>query len=394
MKKVLFFSFPASGHVNSSLELCEELAKHDIVFKYVTFKEYFQKFKYIDNIQMVDYCEEFRNYYFDNEERSGQIKANLIALLNMLYTMTNILCPFVYDLIQKEKPDLLICDPFIIAAKMAAKAKNVEYSLFFSLLVQNPVGNKMPPGILKTILRHPILLGKTIGLSKDINKRYGEFCDEPGDLLSHQGVKTIVTTAMEFHPYGDLYPENVYFAGPINREVELKEKDEKLIFLSMGTIESNAPAIEAFIDIVGQTDYKLVVTLANNKQIKIDRSKLPKNVIIYDNLTPTEYRSMIARAILFINSGGINSVSEAILSLTPMLICPSSQETHDMGVLVQKYHCGILYDHKHIKTDLLKKAAKTVLTDRTTTNGLKTYRKYLLNSMGFAKAADELLKNL
>lgn len=392
--KVVIFSFPATGHVNASLKFCKDLTKAGTQVCYVTLKEHFPKFMDMPGIKMIEYPKTFGDYYREKEKTSGQIKANLIALLGMLYKMTDIVTPFIINVVKKEKPDAIICDPFCIGAKIAGKLLNIPVVLFFTFLVQNPVGEKMPAGIKKAIMLHPLQLIKAINLQKNIDKKYNGLCDKPGDLLSHQGLTTVVTTSKEFHPYGDMYPDNVIFAGPNNTDVELQQKDSKLVFVSMGTVESSAEVLNACIDAAADLDIKLVITLANNKQNKIDKDKIPNNVTVYDNMSPVQFREFINKASVFINSGGINSVSDSIMCLTPMIICAKSQESYDMGVLVQKYKCGRLYQYKDMTAENIREEINIVLNDKSVSSGLEKYRQSFINSMGYKKAAELVLEKI
>lgn len=390
VKKILFISFPATGHVNASKKFIKELCtRRDTEVYYVTLSEHFKRFDDIQDIKLIPYNDEYAQYYRTEEKHSGEIKSNLLQLLYMLYKMMEKSVEFIENTVNKIAPTMIICDPFVIGAKAVAKKYNIPYNLYFTFLVQNPVGDTMPPGIKKTILLHPWLLFKTMGLQKKLAKIYG-YCDMPGDLLSHQDVKTIVTTSSEYHPYGELYPHNVFFAGPPNVwKADVKTK-KNMVFISLGTVESNVDVIKACLEIAKNKKYEFVITLANNKQNYVHREEDLYNVTIYENLTPEKFREVLSEAKLFINSGGINSISDSIMAMTPILVYPASQESHDMGALVQEYRCGYLHEGK-IRVNELEREIDLLIQDNSYSSGLITYRESFLNAAGYEKAVEFIL---
>ncbi|WP_177180766.1 glycosyltransferase [[Clostridium] polysaccharolyticum] len=391
MKKILFVSFPATGHVNASKKFIKELCqRQDSEVYYVTLREHFRRFDDVKGLHLIPYNEEYVQYYRTEEKHSGKIKSNLLQLLYMLYQMMEKSVEFIDHTVERIKPDRIVCDPFAIGAKAVAKKYKIPYHLYFSFLVQNPAGDAMPPGIKKMILLHPVTLFKAMRLQKKLTKKYG-YCDMPWDLLDHQHVKTIVTTSSKYHPYGDRYPENVFFAGPPDVwKTEPKPKKD-MVFVSLGTVESNVCVIKACLELAKTKKCEFVITLAGNKQNYIQKEDSLTNVTIYENLTPEEFRGVLSEAKVFINSGGINSVSDSIMAMTPVLVYSASQESHDMGVLVQEYHCGYLHEGK-IKVKELEREIDLLLQDKSYSSGLPIYRESFWNAAGYEKAAEFVLR--
>jgi MGT family glycosyltransferase len=387
----MFISFPAVGHVNVSINLCKELADKNVKLLYYTLEEHFHKFEGYNNIEVRKYPDNFAEYYSEKAKISGKIIQNLVALLHMLYSFTDMLMPFLIKEVEKEKPDLIMCDPLSIWGKIVARLYNIPLALLFTIFV-GAGEKKIPPGAIKSMLLNMPTFIQSMMIKKRIDKKYGNLCDNPPDIMDHQGEFTIVTTSKEFHPNGHAIPDNVRFMGPTNTEHSILPKDNKLIFVSIGTVQSNNALWEACINATKDLGYKVAITLAGNKQNKINMKTIPDHVTIYDNLTPTEYKNMISKSVLFISHGGASSVTDSILGMTPLLVCPGSDETYEMGRLVKYHKCGSFYPYKKIRTDKLREEIIKVLNDDSTKSGLEKMRQFFLNSMGCKKVVEELVK--
>ncbi|MCX7843031.1 MAG: glycosyl transferase [Clostridia bacterium] len=395
MKKVMFISFPASGHVNASVNVCKELASRNVKVIYYTLEEHFYKFAGHENIEVRGFPENFKKYYYEKAAISGKIMKSLVRILHMVYSFTDILMPFVIDEVEREKPDLIMGDALSVYAKIIARMKKIPLVLVFTFLIQTDPENPkppIPPGAIRSMLLNFPTFIDAMNIKNSINKKYGNFCDEPGDFLHHQDEFTIVTTSKEFQPKGHLFGDNVKFMGPTNVKHSTIPEVKDTIFVSIGTVQSNNLIWDSCINATRGMGYKVKLTFAGNKQNKVTLKDIPDNVTIYDNLTPDEYRDIISQSVLFISHGGINSVSDAILGMTPILVIPGNDETVQMGQLVEKYRCGRMYAYKKIDEKKLREEISRIINDSSTRSGLAAMRQSFLNSMGCKKVVDEMGK--
>ncbi len=393
MKKILFISFPAAGHVNASVNICKELASRDVKLIYYTLEEHFYKFEGHENIEVRSFPDNFIKYYYEKAKISGKIMKSLVSILHMVYSFTDILMPYVKQEVEREKPDLIMCDALSVYGKTVARMFKIPLVLVFTFIVQTDPENPkppIPPGAIRSMLLNIPKFIDAMKIKNNIKKKYG-YCDEPGDFLDYQGEFTIVTTSKEFQPKGHLFPDLVKFMGPTNVKHSVIPEVKDTIFVSIGTVQSNNKIWDACINATRNLGYKLVITFAGNKQNKVSVD-IPEHVTIYDNLKPTEYRDIISQSVLFISHGGINSVSDAILGMTPILVIPGNDETVQMGQLVEGYKCGRMYAHKEIDENKLRVEIERVLNDPDTRSGLGKMRESFLNSMGCKKVADEMGK--
>jgi MGT family glycosyltransferase len=395
MKKILFISFPVSGHVNPQFCFNKELAKQNVKLIYYTFNKYFDKYKDVENMELRKYPDSFRDLY-DKLSADSRMHSKLLAMLYVFYAFTESVLPFIMEEVEREKPDLIICDSLAMWGKVATRYHNIPYCYFFtsfmgdSQTVQKSPAFKM--NILKSVLLDFPYLMKMFSIQKDIKKQYGMLYDQPMNMMSHQGKFTMVMTSKEFHPTGSEYPNNVRFVGPAHVENCEIPEDKDTILISLGTILYSDTHWDACIEAAKDLGYKVVVTFGGNTRNKVNTENLPPNVEIYNNLSQEEFRNVLKHSAVFISHGGFNSISDSVLYRTPLIICPTTAEQAGNGEFIEKYGCGMLYNKKRINARELREMIKQVINDEAFKDNVEKYRQSFLNSMGMEKVVDELNK--
>jgi MGT family glycosyltransferase len=395
MKKVIFINFPVYGHVNPQLNFCKELAQQNVELIYYTYDKYFSKFDGVNGIELRKYPDSFMDYYNQLAENK-KLHKKLLAFLYVFYTLTEKILPFIMDEVEREKPDLIICDSLAIWGKVAARYYNIPYAFFFCGLMGDTISisesNSFKLSLIKSIMFDFPYAIKFTSIRKRIENKYGKVTDKPQDILSHQNKFSIIMTSKEFHPGGNKYPDTVKFIGPSNIENYYVKEEKNCIFISIGTIAFSHTFWDMCIEATKDLDYEIVMSFGDNKNNKVNTDKLPANVKIYNNLSLEEYRKTLKRSVLFISHGGFNSISDSILYMTPLLICPITSEQYSNGKIIEEYNCGKVYATKNTKLDVLKSKINEVINDQSIKVGMEKYRQSFLNSMGYEKAVQELNK--
>ncbi|MBC2581432.1 glycosyltransferase [Clostridium sp. DJ247] len=397
MKKILFINFPVSGHVNPQLNLCRELSEENVKLVYYTFDKYFPKFDGINNIELRKYPDSFYKYYNELADDES-LQSKFIALIYVFYTFTEKVLPFIMEEVNKEKPDLIICDTLAIWGKIAARYYKIPYAYFYSSFMGDSTMMKKTPTFAFDLIKSAVLdfsfVLKFNAIIKRIEKQYGKIVDKPQEIMAHQGKFSMVVTSKEFHPAGNEYPENVKFIGPAYVDRSEVPNNKDTIFISLGTITTSNTFWDTCIDAAKDLGYKVVVSFGGNKNNKVNTDNLPDNVKLYDNLSLEEYRNVLKKSVLFISHGGFNSISDSILYKTPLVICPGQAEQISNAKLVQAYGCGVLFmaNTKKLQPEKLKEKIVEVINDKSIEGKLEKYRQSFLNSMGYKKLIEELNK--
>ena len=96
--------------------------------------------------------------------------------------------------------------------------------------------------------------------------------------------------------------------------------------------------------------------------------KLPENFIVKNRIPQV---AVLKQANLFITHGGMNSVSEAMVSGVPMLVIPFVSDQPVNARQVEKLGLGKVLDYKSITADALRDAAFAIMENQQIRGDLK-----------------------
>lgn len=392
-KKVIFINFPVSGHINPQYELCKELAKQDIDFIYYTAERYLDKYKSIDNLEVKLYPKEFMDYY-DMLSDNIEYHKKIMAIMYVFNTLTEKILPYMQQEIDKENPDLIICDSLALWGKIIARHNKIPYMLFFTSFMGDSKTIKSTPGFRKQLLKAAItdfkFIYKFLNIQKRIEKIYGKNSENITKVMDHQGKFTVVATSREFHPGGKCLPANIKFIKPYMYRETRVNKDKDTIFVSMGTISFSKSFWDKCIEATVGLGYRVVISFGGNKKNKVNIKDIPDNVEIYENLPLDAFREELERSEIIITHGGFNSITDSIVAETKVLVCPVTNEQKGNGAILEEYGCGILYPEKEFNIETLRTSIKQLIDNKEMRNNIIFYKNTFINS----KSCNEIIKDM
>lgn len=393
MKKVAFISFPVSGHVNPQFSLCEEFSKKNVNFYYFTAECYKSKYDSLNNINIITYPKDFMDYY--NKLSSDiTLHEKMMALMYVFNTFMEKVLPFVIKELKVIKPDFIVCDSLAVWGKAAASYLKIPYAIFFSSFMGDPIIMKKTPAFTLGVIKSGIFdfkyVIKFLQIQKRIEKQYGKVTDSMSKIMQHQGKFTIVATSREFHPGGNLYPNNVHFVKPsVYNENGIKVKKDT-IFISVGTISFSDTFWDVCLEATKNLNYRVVLSFGNNKKNKLNTKKLRDNVFLYDNLSLNDFRKELERSEVFISHGGFNSITDSIIAETKLLVCPITSEQLGNGQIIENYGCGKLFKSKNITAEKLENEIVKLINDKKMRKNLIHYKKSFINEQTYEEVLNDL----
>ncbi len=389
MNTVIYFGFPAEGHLNPSIELFNQLSKKGVKIYYYTTQDQFYKFEHIKNIEMKEYPDIFSEY----GKRADALSKNISLALYMLYDMTNQLVEFAVNEIKRIEPSLVINDVFALWGKMAARFTNTPMAIFSCMFLtcKNAKLESSPKEGLAILAKLPTLIA-ALQLRKKAENKINVSCDRIGDLFSDQNEYTIVMSTKRFHPNGALFGKNVLFLGNGVATIGCTTKKRDRIFVSLGTLCENKTFWNRCILASKDLGYKVVLVAYGKNEMYIKPSLISENVEIYKKMALKEYEKNLANAVLFINHGGLNGIGKAIIYQTPVLVCPDTSERAANGKMAEVNHCGLCMKDQNVSVKALSKAIKKILNDVAVINGLKVLSEDFKNSPGYEKVAVDVVR--
>lgn len=204
----------------------------------------------------------------------------------------------------------------------------------------------------------------TKDIAKGISMKTDNWLDE---IIYNPPELNLVYTLRQYQPYEEEFPENQYlFLGPSI----YKRKEENfdfvkgvnpVIYISLGTVIKGAVSffqncIEAF------RDENMDVIISVGKKFKISKLRnIPANIHIYSSVPQLQVLQM---ADVFVTHGGMNSVSEALVCGTPMVVIPYVSDQPVNARCIEKLGVGKKLEYANIDKNNLKEAVLAVLTDK------------------------------
>ena len=322
-KKILFFSTPAFGHINSTIPIIEKLINENYEVICYSSKEY----KEIIEETGADFIEYKINF---NVNEISRYTSNFVELLKALISLNQQAYKYYVDKIDYTKYDLVLYDSMCSFAKNISYKKKLKSICIETTLAYNIfafIFSNMFWKSLKTFCKNIKELIKNIKLEKAFRKQYGLLKLKPIDLFVNSGDKTIVLTPKEFQPFYRTFNKNLYFVGTTIKERLLKNKQKYKkynYFIALGSIyKMDENLLNEIINIKELQDSKIAVLI-------------DKKIENFDTYKFVEQLSFLKDVDVFINHGGLNSVYESIY-LNKKQICIPMQEEQRLTALICKH---------------------------------------------------------
>lgn len=348
---ILFINLPYFGHVVPTIGLVQELIKQGCEVTYLL------PFDWEDKIK--DSGATFYGYK-NHKQLSEQIKNAYNAARSII-----------------SNYDLVIYEQFFFLGKHLADEFNKPVVRIFTAPVTNKeLMNKfIEKGPLSIFKIKWICKAFTKDIARDIPMKTDNWLDE---IIYNPPKLNLVYTLKEYQPYVDDFNDEQYkFLGPsiYNRnESFVFNKTKPIIYISLGSVVK-----------ANNTFYKKVFEAFKDENVDViisTRNKLknvPSNFYVFDFVSQTE---VLKIADLFITHGGMNSVSESLVSNTPMLVIPFDSDQPINANCVEKLNVGKKLKLKECSSNQLKELSNLLMNDTSIKDSFNKTNNYINQSFG------------
>lgn len=281
MANVLVINFPGEGHINPTLAIVSELIQRGETVVSYCIEDYRKKVEATGAEFRV-----FENFLsqINIMERVNEGGSPLTMLSHMIEASERIVTQIVEET-KEEKYDYLIYDNHFPVGRIIANILQLpSVSSCTTFAVNQYINFHDGQESRQVDEMNPLYQSCLAGMER-WNKQYGMKCNSMYDIMNHPGDITIVYTSKEYQPRSDVFDESYKFVGPsIATRKEVGSfptedlKNEKVIFISMGTVFNEQPALyekcfEAFKDV------DATVVLVVGKKINISQfENIPKTL--------------------------------------------------------------------------------------------------------------------
>ena len=384
MSKIVFFSIPAYGHTNPTIEVVRELVNKGNEVVYYSFKEFKERIE--DAGAKCICCDEYLpNLKAEDEDKVGK---DFSLLINMIVDTTLALDKKVCEELIDFSPDCIVSDSLSLWGKLFAKKLNIAYVCSTTSFAFNEHTSKMmKPGFKETL--NMVLkmrqMNKKIKLLRDEGYEVKNFIDIVGN---NNDTNTIVYTSKEFQPMVESFSDKYYFVGPsVSNEVyKVVKKARKQIYISLGTINNkNNDFYKNCIKAFENCDVDVVMSVGKDTDIK-SLGHIPNNFCVKNSVKQIE---VLQNSDVFITHCGMNSVNESLYYKVPMVLFPYHSEQRMVAQRVYDLGAGTMLNKNTI--DNIKNSTLEVLYNNNYKENAIKLSESFYSAGGAKKACDVIL---
>lgn len=384
MSKVVFFSIPAHGHTNPTIEVVRGLTSRGHEVWYYSFQEFREKIEGAgaNYISCDDYLPNLRP---EDEKKVGK---DFSAMIEMIVDTTVALDEKVCKELEEINPDCIVSDSLCCWGKLFANKLGITYICSTTTFAFNQYTAPMMKQSFKEIMY--MLLGmRKVNKKLELLRSHGYDVKNFVSIIQNDNeTNTIVYTSKEFQPMVDTFSDKYYFVGPSVADVmvEKERNTRKKIYISLGTVNNKninfyKNCIEAFKD----NDIDVIMSVGNNTEIS-QLGNIPKNFKVENKFNQLEVLQEVNG---FISHCGMNSVNESIYYGVPLILFPQQSEQKMVCRRVAELGAGFVL--KNDKPQNIKEAVLEVINNTKYEENAQKLSKSFKNSGGSVKAVDAIL---
>lgn len=357
--KILFINLPYYGHVVPTIGLVQELINQGCEVTYLL------PFDWKDAI--ADSRAEFYGYQ-NHKQLSEQIKNACAAAESII-----------------EQFDFVIYEQFFFLGKHLAEKHHKPVARIFTAPVTNKklmeefITSKGPLSIFK---HKWIARAFTKDITKSIPMKTDNWLDE---IIQNPPELNLVYTLREYQPYEEEFPDAQYkFLGPSIYErkshgFDFVKSERPVVYISLGTVIKGAVSFfQNCVDAFRGENMDVIISVGQ----KFDVRKLngvPSNVHIYKSVPQLD---VLKIADVFVTHGGMNSVSEALVYGTPMVVIPFVSDQPVNARCIEKLGVGKKLEYSTANRNTIKSTVFSVALDSDIKTNLARVQRLITEAPG------------
>ncbi|RDY24366.1 glucosyltransferase [Romboutsia maritimum] len=387
MSKIVFFSIPAHGHTNPTIEVVRELVDRGNEVLYYSFNDFKAKIECAGAICIC--CDEYLPKLSCGDEK--KIGKDFPTLIEMIVDTTISLDKKVCKELKNFRPDCIVSDSLSFWGKLFAQKLNIPYICSTTTFAFNDYTAKMMKHGFNEIM-HMVLgrgrINKKIKLLRENGYDVENFISM---IKNDNDTNTIVYTSREFQPMTETFSDKYSFVGPSVPKaiVEYKERSRKQIYISLGTVNNkNIKFYKNCIKAFENCDVNVVMSVGKDTNIE-DLGHIPDNFKVKNNV---DQISVLRNTDVFITHCGMNSVNESLYYGIPMVLFPQHSEQMMVANRVNDLGAGIMLNKN--KDKCIKDKVIQVINNNEYKEKANKLAQSFRNAGGTKKAADVILKEI
>ena len=333
---IMFFSIPAHGHTNPTIEVVRALTQRGHRVRYYSFEPFRARIEGA-GAEFIPCDDALPPAPGDLDRRMGR---DFSLLMEMVIGVTAQLHPRMEEEMRTFRPDCIVSDSICIWGKLFAKRFDVPLVVSTTTFAFNRYTAKL----MKQSLRDVLLM--VTGMPR-VMKQLGTLealgYEPKGviELLQNDNEKdTIVYTSRKFQPRAETFSDRYAFVGPsvVPTVRDETRKERPLVYVSLGTVlNRNQDFYRACIAALRQVNCDAVLSVGPDTDIGA-LGQLPEHIKVYPRVNQME---VLAHTDAFITHCGMNSVMESLYMGVPMALFPQHPEKRAVANRVAELGAGV-----------------------------------------------------
>ncbi len=389
MSRILIVNGNLHGHINPTLPVVRELVHRGNEVFYYSTREFRTKIESAGAV-FLDYGEEFARFLHSFRPSGNH---PFYTLVEYMLALDRAVIPIVLAKAEQMEFNCILHDVMFGGGKILAdKLKLPAVGSCSSFILEKPpVPERMlEPGFdpyLDELYRQLSDAVEEWGLATPLTIK---------DIFFQKESLNLVYTSRYFHPQGEAYDNSYCFVGP-----SLADRDEsmdfvinpigekKVIYISLGTVLNDSAdfyrkCFEAFRD----CPYQIILSVGN-KINPGDLAPIPNNFILRNYVPQLE---VLKTADIMISHGGLNSVSEALFHIVPVIAIPLANDQPAVAKRITELGAGLELKMEDITPALLRSSVNNILSSPAYQESCRKVSESFQAAGGYHRAAEEILQ--
>ena len=387
MSKIVFFCIPAHGHTNPTLGVVRELVARGHHVWYYSYHMMRDKIEAAGAIFLS--CDDYDMERKLSAQDSVRVGKDLAFSIKILVDTTLALDNKVCQEMERLKPDCIVADSMALWGKAVARKLGIPFVCSTTTFAFNRHSAKVMKQGVGDLVKMVCAIPKTAKQIKRLQNKGYPVKNVLDIIGSDEDTHTIVYTSPEFQPCAETFSDKYAFVGPLIRPVvgEIKKKNEKLIYISMGTVNNDMmPFYKMCVSAFTNTDYQVVMSVGNLVSLEAF-GNLPENISVFSHV---DQISVLRQTDVFVSHCGMNSVNESLYFGVPLVMLPQTSEQGGVAERVNQLGAGI----KPAKLDAhsILDAINTIFADDAYKQNAAAIAESFQRCSGAKGAADKILR--
>ena len=352
--KIAWFCIPAHGHTNPTLGLVRTLTEAGHQVYYFSFEMFREKIESAGATFIA--CDGY-DFEMEDKENADRVGKDKVFATELLVSSTLALDEMTSRMIGEIEPDIVVSDSVAFWGKLAAMKHGIPYVSSTTTFAFNKYSAKYMQESAWDIAKMLFAMPK---INRQIRRLRDKGYPVKGilDIVQNDNdTNTIVYTSKYFQPCSETFSDRYHFIGPSIRPVTrpIEKTADKLIYISMGTVNQNREFYRNCIRALGQTDWQVVISMGTNQE---HYDNIPDNIRIYESV---DQMAVLQAADAFITHCGMNSASEGLYFQVPLVLFPQTAEQDAVAKRVEELGAGVRL--KSISEEDVLGALRQILED-------------------------------